>query len=74
MVGYCKNPNTFLLQVWWGAGWQKSGLNLKKKPKSVVFAPLDTHQKVSTLFVIIAKVKSSQTFFYVESLFPTCLV
>jgi len=49
-------------------------LEPQKKTKSVVFAPLDTHQKVSALFVIIAKVKSSQTFFYVESLFPTCLV
>jgi len=50
MVGYCKNPNTFLLQVWWGAGWQKSGLNLKKK-QNLLFLPPWTPTKKCRLFL-----------------------
>jgi len=62
-----KHPDTHFVLVWWGwwvlAGWQKNGLNLKIPPKSVAFAPLDPPPKqASTFLIIIAKVRSSQTF------------
>jgi len=61
-----RHPNTPFLHVWWGVGadWQKSGLNFKIPPKSVVFGPLDpTPKEISTFLIIIAKTRSSQTLF-----------
>ena len=47
-----------------GAGWQKSGLKLTISPKSEFFSLLDPQPKeVSTFLIIIAKLRSSQTFF-----------
>jgi len=65
-VGCCKTPKyTFsaTLVEFVVADWQKSGLNYKNNPKSVVFAPLDPLAKtMSTLLIIIAKVRSLPTF------------
>jgi len=54
-----------------GAGWQKSGLNLEIR----VFCPLGTPKKGSVnLFYHHYKGKVFTNIFYVESLFPMCLV
>jgi len=46
-----------------GAGWQKSGLNLKIALLFEDFAPWALPKKeVSTFFILIAKVRSSETF------------
>jgi len=62
--GCCKTPRCTFSASLVGTDRQISGLNLKIAPKSQVFDPFDPPTKeVTTCLIIIAKVKSSQTFF-----------
>ena len=71
------HPLTPVLQIWWkyvGVDWQKSGLNCKENPESMVFAPLHPPpNKISTFFIITAKVRSLPTFLC-RKFIPTFLV
>ena len=64
-MGCCKTPKyTFsaTLVGLVGTDREKTGWNLQKSSKSVVFAPLNLPWNISTLGIIIAKVRFSPTF------------